>query len=1020
MGSASRCRRPHPGRRRWLPCQPWMQHPPALPRWSSRRRGRPGARAGAPTGHGRAHAGRRRAAVRPAPAGHGRADSEPRSGDPEGPPFSRRHGAGHRRRRGGGPGGRPGAAVLDPFGPLARRGPDRQHRPAARSTSSPRSSAGTAPRRCTTSCSTSGWAGSAPRTWPCGRCPGSSAWPPSPWPGWPAGGWAGGPAGWAAMLLVATSPFAIRYDTETRMYSLVVLLTVLGFLALDRCAPAPAAGQPDRRRRGDRAAALHPLLVALPDRHGHAVAGLGGLAGTAGVAARAPGPRWWPRSVGCLTFLPWVPTFLFQSHHTGTPWATPANFAAMVNAVASFAGGGTSQGRALALIFFALAGLGLFGVATDRRHIDLDIRTRPLGRPLAVVGGRHPGRRHRRRARHQQRLRRPLRVGGVHPADPAGGPRADHLPRPAGAGRPSWPWPWSPGWPASIPNVTTNRTQAGQVAAAIAAYGQAGGRRGLLPGPAGPGGEPAPSRGPLPADHLPPGHRSRLRQLGRLRRGRRRRPRRSAFAEHLESLAAAAGRQIFLVWARRVPGVRAQVRGHRPDPAGRTPTTGPQQLVAGNADHVLSAHVAGAFHTDQALSRRRDRTRIRHGRRGPRRSRSTTEPDRRPSDRPVGRSAATAGSGGRWWRSCRPGSWPGSWWRLSLVAGPPDGGHGAAGQRRAPGCGSTRACWPGTAGGTSRSPPTATRPPGCNRSASSRRSRWPAGCSAGCPGVGVGRGPGGHRQPVRRWRPWPPCWSWCATTSGDGGLARRSVWLLALAPAAYSLVLGYADAAAAPVLGGGLPRRPGPDGGGGRRRPAWPPGLVRPVGILLVVPVVIEVWRQPAGRRPAPDPVGGAGWPRAAGARWSATGGLPGLGRLASSATPGCRSGSSSRTAPGRGHRCRFGAMWHNLDVGGPRPPPGQRPPHPLGGAVRGPAGGGLPAAAPLLCRLRRRRAGRVAGQLQPRLVRALRARGLPPGGGGLDPDLPARGGAGRPGRRRRPAMAGYAILGLPRRGGAR
>ena len=89
--------------------------------------------------------------------------------------------------------------------------------------------------------------------------------------------------------------------------------------------------------------------------------------------------------VGCLTFLPWLPTFLFQSRHTGTPWATPANFAAMVSAVSSFAGGSTSQGRALALIFFALAGLGLFGVATDRRHIDLDIRTRPLGRPLAIV-----------------------------------------------------------------------------------------------------------------------------------------------------------------------------------------------------------------------------------------------------------------------------------------------------------------------------------------------------------------------------------------------------------------------------------------------------------------------------------------------------------------------------------------------------------------------------------------------------------------------------------------------------------
>ncbi len=89
--------------------------------------------------------------------------------------------------------------------------------------------------------------------------------------------------------------------------------------------------------------------------------------------------------VGCLTFLPWLPTFLFQSRHTGTPWATPANFAAMVSAISTFAGGTSSQGRALALLFFALAGLGLFGLAVDRRHLDLDLLTRPRGRPLAIA-----------------------------------------------------------------------------------------------------------------------------------------------------------------------------------------------------------------------------------------------------------------------------------------------------------------------------------------------------------------------------------------------------------------------------------------------------------------------------------------------------------------------------------------------------------------------------------------------------------------------------------------------------------
>jgi hypothetical protein len=57
----------------------------------------------------------------------------------------------------------------------------------------------------------------------------------------------------------------------------------------------------------------------------------------------------------------------------------------MVNAVTSFAGGATSPGRALAIVYFALAGLGLFGVARGAFHVDLDLRTRPRGRALALV-----------------------------------------------------------------------------------------------------------------------------------------------------------------------------------------------------------------------------------------------------------------------------------------------------------------------------------------------------------------------------------------------------------------------------------------------------------------------------------------------------------------------------------------------------------------------------------------------------------------------------------------------------------
>src|SRR5205085_12109961 len=36
---------------------------------------------------------------------------------------------------------------------------------------------------------------------------------------------------WAALVLLAASPFAIRYATEGRMYTLVTVLVLVGFLA---------------------------------------------------------------------------------------------------------------------------------------------------------------------------------------------------------------------------------------------------------------------------------------------------------------------------------------------------------------------------------------------------------------------------------------------------------------------------------------------------------------------------------------------------------------------------------------------------------------------------------------------------------------------------------------------------------------------------------------------------------------------------------------------------------------------
>jgi mannosyltransferase len=350
---------------------------------------------------------------------------------------------------------------------------------------------------------------------------------------------------WAALLLVATSPFAVRYDTEARMYSLVALLTVLGFLALDRALRSPRAGN---------LVAVGAVSAALLYTHYWSVYLLGTTMLWLAYQAWRGRPAWRRGAraglvasvVGCLAFLPWVPTFLFQSQHTGTPWATPATFAAMVSAVASFAGGSTSQGRGLALLFFALGGLGLFGLATDRLHISLDIRSRPLGRPLAVVvlgtlaaaivGGFVTSSAFD--ARYASVVFVPLILLvslGV----------AVFRDRHVRAGVLALAVVL--GLAASVPNVVTNRTQAGQVAAAIAATAHPGDVIAYCPDQLGPavarilpGGTYTQltfprSTGPAFVNWVDYG--AAVRAASPL-----------AFANHVESLASS-GRQVYVVWS---------------------------------------------------------------------------------------------------------------------------------------------------------------------------------------------------------------------------------------------------------------------------------------------------------------------------------------------------------------------------------------------------------------------------------------------------------------------------------------
>ncbi|MHB8681521.1 MAG: glycosyltransferase family 39 protein [Acidimicrobiales bacterium] len=278
--------------------------------------------------------------------------------------------------------------------------------------------------------------------------------------------------GAAAVVLLASSPFAVRYSTENRMYALVVLLVAAGIVLVGRALEDPRlpvlAG----------VAAVTALLL-----YSHywslylvvsAVLCVGWMARRGAPARRAAAGRVLvATAVGVAAFVPWVPTFASQIRHTGTPWAAPANFAAMVNAVTSFAGGATSQGRALALLYFALAGLGLFGLASGAFHVQLDLRTRPPGRPLAlavagtlalaVLGGYLTGSAFQ--ARYASVVLVPLVLLVALGLDTF----ADRRVR-AGVLAAAVAF----GLAGSIPNVWTSRTQAGQVAATLAQFGRPG------------------------------------------------------------------------------------------------------------------------------------------------------------------------------------------------------------------------------------------------------------------------------------------------------------------------------------------------------------------------------------------------------------------------------------------------------------------------------------------------------------------------------------------------------------------
>lgn len=215
---------------------------------------------------------------------------------------------------------------------------------------------------------------------------------------WLAGRRVGGRmVGWVTFFLGVTSPFAITYATAARMYSLMILFSVLGFLAIQRAVERPTRG---------RLLGVSAVTAALLYTHYWGLYLVLVTAGWLWWRARRTGtgrPQLRAMGLGALVWLPWSPVFAYQALHTGTPWTSAASAGDLLAVFGDYAGPG-SWGMLLMFATFALFMIGVFGrtaaPGTVVRVTDADgatheaecghavvieLRPRPGMAPLVVV-----------------------------------------------------------------------------------------------------------------------------------------------------------------------------------------------------------------------------------------------------------------------------------------------------------------------------------------------------------------------------------------------------------------------------------------------------------------------------------------------------------------------------------------------------------------------------------------------------------------------------------------------------------
>lgn len=187
---------------------------------------------------------------------------------------------------------------------------------------------------------------------------------------------------WAAAALATFNPFITFYAQETRMYALVVLLSLLAgaFFALAFA---------HRRRAFLPAFSVAATLLVYTHNWGlffvaGTVAAVLVVLGTTPAAERRPLLRDALLAFGAIAVLyaPWLPSLLFQAQHTGAPWSERPPLDAILSGLQATLGG---PGPAILAGAVGLAGLGALRAESEARRRTVQLIAVAVGAALVLT-----------------------------------------------------------------------------------------------------------------------------------------------------------------------------------------------------------------------------------------------------------------------------------------------------------------------------------------------------------------------------------------------------------------------------------------------------------------------------------------------------------------------------------------------------------------------------------------------------------------------------------------------------------